>query len=132
MTMRAMAEREKAINGLIVRMHQTLNLESIFNVTTAELRQTIKCDRVLIYRFNPDWSGDIVSESVALPWRMLLFKQADNPQLTQIAVDEVNCMTTQINNIDVSINDTYLQDNKGGIYRQKNSYCCVDADRRTR
>ncbi len=46
-TIRVMAEREKAINGLILRMRQTLNLDSIFNITTTELREAVKCDRVL-------------------------------------------------------------------------------------
>ncbi|WP_347608837.1 hypothetical protein [Trichormus azollae] len=42
-----MAQREKAINGVILRMRQTLNLDSIFNVTITELRQAVKCDRLL-------------------------------------------------------------------------------------
>ena len=61
-----------AINRIILRMRQSLNLEWIFNATTTELRRTILCDRVLIYRFNPDWSGAFVSESVAEGWDVLL------------------------------------------------------------
>ncbi|WP_071190333.1 GAF domain-containing protein [Trichormus sp. NMC-1] len=123
--MREMAEREKAINGVILRMRQTLNLESIFNVTTTELRQTVKCDRVLIYRFKPDWSGEFVSESVAESWNRLLPLRANDPQLTQVAVEDSNCITTQLSSSEVLNRDTYLQENEGGIYRQKNSYCCV-------
>ncbi|WP_413173839.1 GAF domain-containing protein [Anabaena azotica] len=125
-TMRVMAEREKAINGVILRMRQTLNLDSIFNVTTTELRQAVKCDRVLIYRFKPDWSGELVSESVAENWNILLPARANDPTLTQIAVDQPNCVTTQLNNSELLNNDTYLQETQGGIYRQKNSYCCVN------
>ncbi len=71
--MRVMAEPEKAINGVILRMRQTLNLDSIFNVTTTEFRQAVKCDRVLIYRFKfkPDWTGELVSESVSDNWNIL-------------------------------------------------------------
>lgn len=123
--MREMAEREQAINGVILRMRQTLNLESIFNVTTTELRQTVKCDRVLIYRFKPDWSGEFVSESVAESWNILLPARANDPQLTQVAVEGNDCITTQLSSADVLNRDTYLQENEGGIYRQKNSYCCV-------
>ena len=123
--MRVMAKREKAINGVILRMRQTLNLESIFNVTTTELRQTVKCDRVLIYRFKPDWSGEFVSESVGESWNMLLPTRANDPQLTQVAIEGSDCVTTQLNSADVLGRDTYLQDNEGGIYRQKNSYCVV-------
>lgn len=124
-TMRVMAEREKAINGVILRMRQTLNLESIFNVTTTELRQAVNCDRVLIYRFQPDWSGEFVSESVAPSWDVLLPLRANDPKLTQVAVEDSDCVTTQLNSSDVLSRDTYLQDNQGGIYRQKNSYRVV-------
>ena len=83
--MRVMAEKKKATNSIILRMRQTLNLESIFNVTTTELRQAVECDRVLIYRFKPDWSGEFVSESVTQSWNPLLPSRANDPQLTQVA-----------------------------------------------
>ncbi|WP_242039627.1 GAF domain-containing protein [Anabaena sphaerica] len=123
--MRVMAEREKAINGIILRMRQTLNLESIFHVTTTELRQAVGCDRVLIYRFQPDWSGELVSESVADDWTMMLPTRANDPKLTKVAVNQPNCITTLLSTSDILIRDTYLQENKGGLLRQKNSYYCV-------
>jgi GAF domain-containing protein len=123
--MRLMAQREKAINRVILRMRQSLNLEWIFNATTAELRRTILCDRVLIYRFNPDWSGAFMSESVADGWNVLLPTRANDLELTRIAVDQPDCVVPRLSNSDGLICDTYLQDNEGGIYRQKNSYCCV-------
>ena len=120
-----MADREKATNRVILRMRQSLNLEWIFSTTTAELRQTVGCDRSLIYRFNPDWSGALVSESVADGWDVLLARQAHDPELTKVAVDQPDCVITNLNSSDGLIRDTYLQDNSGGIYRQPNSYCCV-------
>ena len=125
-TMRVMAEREKAINGVILRMRQTLNLDSIFNITTTELRQAVKCDSVLIYRFKPDWSGELVSEFISENWNILLPRRANDPRLTQIAVDKPNCITTQIRSLELLSSDIYLQDTQGGIYRQKNRYCCVN------
>ncbi|WP_353932702.1 GAF domain-containing protein [Okeanomitos corallinicola TIOX110] len=124
-TLRVMAEREKAINGIILRMRQTLDLESIFTVTTHELRHTLACDRVLIYRFNPDWSGKLVSESVTEDWNMMLPGRADDPQLTQVAVDDQNCITTKLSTAEVISRDTYLKENQGGSLNKKNSYCCV-------
>jgi signal transduction histidine kinase/CheY-like chemotaxis protein len=123
--MRLMAQREKAINRVILRMRQSLNLEWIFNATTAELRRTILCDRVLIYRFNPDWSGAFMSESVAEGWNVLLPTRANDLELTRVAVDQPDCVVPLLSSSDGAICDTYLQDNQGGIYRQKNSYCCV-------
>ncbi|HBR73726.1 MAG TPA: histidine kinase, partial [Cyanobacteria bacterium UBA11159] len=53
--LRQSANREHALSLLIQRMRQTLHLDTIFSATTQELRQLLKCDRVAIYRFNPDW-----------------------------------------------------------------------------
>ena len=122
---RLMAEREKATNRVILRMRQSLNLEWIFSTTTAELRQTILCDRSLIYRFNPDWSGVLVSESVADGWDVLLAPKANDLKVTKVTVDRSDCVITRLNSSDGFIRDTYLQNNAGGIYRQQNSYCCV-------
>jgi signal transduction histidine kinase/DNA-binding response OmpR family regulator len=123
--LRVMAEREKAINGIILRMRQTLNLDSIFNITTSELRQAVGCDRVLIYRFNSDWSGELVSESVAENWNTMLPARAKDPKLTKVAVDEKNCVTTKLSSAEVLSRDTYLKENQGGTLREKNSFCCV-------
>jgi two-component system, sensor histidine kinase and response regulator len=122
---RVMAEREKAMNHVILQMRQSLNLESIFNATTFELRQAIHGDRVLIYRFNPDWSGLIVSESVADGWNAIFPLWASTPQLTQVTVNEADCRILKLNSSDTLITDTYLQTHEGGIYRQKDSHCSV-------
>ncbi|HYW19837.1 MAG TPA: GAF domain-containing protein [Nodularia sp. (in: cyanobacteria)] len=123
---RVMAEREKATSHIIQQMRQSLNLESIFQATTAELRQAVECDRVLIYRFKPDWSGQLVAESVSQPWHPVLSEQSTNGNLTEVSVDQNNCVITQLTDSGALIRDTYLQDNAGGIYQQEHSYCCVN------
>jgi light-regulated signal transduction histidine kinase (bacteriophytochrome) len=50
--------------NIALRIRQSLNLDQILNTTVAEVRQWLNCDRVLIYRFNPDWSGLVMVESV--------------------------------------------------------------------
>ncbi|NET01554.1 MAG: response regulator [Sphaerospermopsis sp. SIO1G1] len=124
-TLRVMADREKAINSIILRMRQTLDLESIFQITTSELRQTIACDRVLIYQFNSDWSGELVSESVTGNWNKLLPNRADDPQITKVAIDDSDCINNQLATAEIISSDTYLQNNQGGSLKTKNSYCCV-------
>jgi len=44
------------------------DLRSVFNKALKEARETLNADRVVVYRFNADWSGYIASESVALGW----------------------------------------------------------------
>ncbi len=76
--LRQSANREQALSQLIQRMRQTLHLETIFSATTQELQQLLKCDRVAIYRFNSDWGGEFVSESVVNGWIPLVQKKNHN------------------------------------------------------
>lgn len=124
-----MAEREQAINKVIMRMRQSLDLQSIFLATTAELRQAIKCDRVLIYQFNSDWSGQLVSESVGEGWNALMSDRV-NDSLPKVVVDEPNCTVHLLGGSQTLICDTYLQQKVKEIYQQKTSYCCIsDVDK---
>lgn len=123
--LRQMADRERTLTRVIQRMRQTLDLEQIFNTTTQELRQALNCDRVVVYRFNPDWSGEFVSESLVDGWQPLLQAQYYESALTRVTVDEPKCVVKTLNNQDLLVQDTYLQDTQGGMYRQGVSYRCV-------
>ncbi|MBD3884651.1 GAF domain-containing protein [Phormidium tenue FACHB-886] len=123
--LRQTAERERAAALVLQRMRATLDLETIFHTTTQELRQAIGCDRVLIYRFNPDWSGQVLAESVDDLWSAIIPVRVANAELTKVAVDPTNCVVSRLDGSEVLIRDTYLQENQGGLYRQKSNYCCV-------
>ncbi|VEP16224.1 Two-component hybrid sensor and regulator [Hyella patelloides LEGE 07179] len=102
------AEQKQTITRIVQRMRQTLDLQQIFAHTTEELRAAINCERTLVYQFNPDWSGHIVAESVAQGWSNLI-SQVDNKVLTQVAIDQDNCVFK-------TIEDTYLQESQGKIF----------------
>ncbi|UKO99824.1 GAF domain-containing protein [Nostoc sp. UHCC 0870] len=87
------AEKEKAFTKIVNRIHQAQDVDSIFRATTQEVRQSLKCDRVVVYQFTPDWGGVFVAESVGQGWTKLA-----SPDLKTV------------------LNDTYLQDTKGGKY----------------
>lgn len=63
---------DRLLADLALRIRQSLNLEEILSTAVAEVRQLLVSDRVLIYRFNPDWSGDVVVESVDSQWMSIL------------------------------------------------------------
>ncbi len=60
-------QRERLIGAIAQRIRKSLNLEKILERTVAEVRQVLNCDRVIIFRFDPDWSGKVVVESVNKP-----------------------------------------------------------------
>ncbi len=70
--LRQQAERERLLAGMNQRIRQSLNLANVLKTAVEEVRQFLGCDRVLIYRFNPDWSGTVDVESVGLEWRPAL------------------------------------------------------------
>ncbi len=84
---------------ILTKILRSLDVESIFRSATKEIRQQLQCDRVAVYRFNPDWSGDFVAESVALDWVPLV-----GPDIKKVWAD------------------TYLQDTQGGRYRNEESF----------
>ncbi len=65
-------ERERLMAGVCDRIRQSLDLDTILHTTVAEVREFLHADRVLIYRFQPDWSAVVTVESVDQQWKPLL------------------------------------------------------------
>ncbi len=101
--LRASAAREGTILNVVEKMRETLDLEEIFQVTTDSVRQTLQCDRVALYQFNSDWSGQFVAESYDLKW--------------------INLVE---NHKQYNWRDTYLQENQGGRYRDNQTFAVED------
>ncbi|KAF3885677.1 MULTISPECIES: GAF domain-containing protein [Nostocales] len=97
------AEQEKALTKVVNRIRQSSNVDVIFKTATQEVRQLLRCDRVGIYRFNPDWSGEFITESVASGWVRLV-----GPDIKTVW------------------EDTHIQDTKGGRYARGESFAVND------
>jgi PAS domain S-box-containing protein len=65
-------EWERLVAGIAQRIRQSLNLREILSVTVSEVRQFLQAERVLIYRFEPDWSGVVAVESVDSGWPSIM------------------------------------------------------------
>ncbi|MBG1271745.1 GAF domain-containing protein [Nostoc sp. WHI] len=96
-------EQEKAFTKIVNRIRQSLDVDSVFKTTTQEVRQSLKCDRVAVYRFNPDWGGEFVAESVGNGWTKL------------VGLD-----------IKTVLDDTYLQETQGGRYVRGENFVVND------
>jgi diguanylate cyclase (GGDEF)-like protein len=62
---RHQSEHERIVAAVTQRIRQSLELNEILQTTADEVRQLFKVDRVVIYRFEPDWSGLVAVESLA-------------------------------------------------------------------
>ncbi|MBN3883500.1 MAG: PAS domain S-box protein [Nostoc sp. JL34] len=115
--LRESAERERAIAQVIQRMRQTLDLETIFAATTEELRQVLNCDRVVVYRFNPHWNGEFVSESVGNGWVSLIEEHNNDPHLTEDVFQDERCLAKILDSTDNQVEDPQLQVIQGTSFR---------------
>ena len=57
--------RERLVVAMLDRIRSSLNLEEVLTTAVEQVRQFLQTDRTVIYRFNPDWSGFVLVESVA-------------------------------------------------------------------
>lgn len=101
--LRESAERERTVLKIVEKIRETFDLEEIFANTTEKLRETLKCHRLALYRFNPDWSGEFVAESVVS-----------------------DCMPLMGSNLQTEWQDTCLQATQGGRYQNHETYAVHD------
>ncbi|KAF3887835.1 MULTISPECIES: EAL domain-containing protein [Nostocales] len=59
------SESERIVAAVTQRIRQSLELDDILQNTADEVRQLFEVDRVVIYQFEPDWSGFVAVESLA-------------------------------------------------------------------
>jgi diguanylate cyclase (GGDEF)-like protein/PAS domain S-box-containing protein len=71
-TPQAQFEWGHLIASIALQIRQSLELSTILQTTADEVHRLLECDRVLLYRFEPDWSGQVVVESISNPqWSLL-------------------------------------------------------------
>ncbi len=118
-------ELDEAVAKVTARIRQTPDIGAIFQIVTRELRQLLKADRVGIYRFNPDWSGEFVVESVGADWTAVVQAQAQNDYLLLDTTTSDRCTLKDLT-LSRPDTDTYLQGTRGGAYRRGQPFKQVD------
>jgi methyl-accepting chemotaxis protein PixJ len=73
------AEQSRLLSEIVGNMRRSLNQENVLNTTVSELRYALSTDRVIVYRFDDDWNGTIIAESVAAGWRKVLGEKVHDP-----------------------------------------------------
>ncbi len=79
--LRLQAEREQLLGTLTQRIRESLEVETLLNTAVQELRQILHADRVVVYRFEPNWSGFVIVESLAPGWSSMLGHEIYDPCL---------------------------------------------------
>ncbi|PPS39114.1 methyl-accepting chemotaxis protein [Chroococcidiopsis sp. TS-821] len=72
-------EQAQLFADVTFRIRRSLNVDDILKTAVKEVRKVLRCDRVVIYQFNPNYSGTVVAESVAPGWTQSLAETIDDP-----------------------------------------------------
>lgn len=84
-------------------VRQSLDIHAVLATAVKEVHHTLQVDRASVYKFNPDWSGDFVVESVSPGWVKLV--DSNIVQFRQ---------------------DTYLQETQGGRFQTHENFVVHD------
>ncbi|MDJ0897359.1 MAG: ATP-binding protein [Xenococcus sp. MO_188.B8] len=123
------AERTKATATIINKIRRSQDIKTIFKVTTQEMRQALNCDRLIIYQFNLDWTGQVVAESVASGWVSLLVEQNNNGVLSNDHIQQNRCLLRDWSlgeQGDIVKYDNFFQETQGGRYSSEKKFTAVN------
>lgn len=73
------AIRERLVMEIGHKIRNSLNLNEILNTTAQEVRELLETDRVILYRFDAQWNGTVVVESVVPGYPASLEDEIDDP-----------------------------------------------------
>ncbi|MBE8996681.1 GAF domain-containing protein [Nostoc sp. LEGE 12447] len=97
------AEQQRVLFEVVAKVRESLDLDAIFQTTTQEICKSLQADRVAVYRFQADWSGEYIAEFVGDGWVKLVGS-----------------------NTKTVWQDSYLQETQGGRYRHNETFAVDD------
>ncbi len=65
-------QQEQGAGQIAEQLSRLRSVEAMLTFIVAQTRQLLQVDRLLVYRFAPDWRGTVVAEAVTEPWSPLL------------------------------------------------------------
>ncbi|QXE24230.1 multi-sensor signal transduction histidine kinase [Richelia sinica FACHB-800] len=97
--------RQRALTEVVGKIRSSLDIDLILKTTCQEVCKLLRVERVAVYRFNQDWSGEFVNHFGIV-----------EPQWDSIHPFGKHLVWE----------DTYLQETKGGRYRNNESFAVND------
>ncbi len=71
--------RERLVTNITQNIRQTLDLNEVLQRTVDQVREFLTADRVIIFRFQPDWTGVVITESVLSDYPAILSRHIYDP-----------------------------------------------------
>jgi PAS domain S-box-containing protein len=104
-------EQQRLVMDMTVRIRRSLDLSEILQTTVEEVRQFLQIERVIVYKFSPDWSGRIIVESVDANWCEIPSTQKIYSPCEQYSIDyfQQGLVTANADIYSAEIDDLHLQ-----------------------
>ena len=115
-----LVKQQEQVSQAIDRIRASLDLDKIFKHTVKEVRDLVQCDRTVIYRFNPDWTGEFVAEDYGSQWTSLMAQQLGYSSLKE-NISECSVQLTSSFSC-----DTHIQTKDGEIFSQGCVLCVAN------
>jgi signal transduction histidine kinase len=110
---------QAVLASVVTKIRNSIELKTIFATTVQEIYQLFQADRVVVYRFNPDWSGEFLAEAVGAAWTPLKVAQFAPDQALLTRPD--HCVVQSFPDAPIADLDQYLAQQQGGSYAHSRS-----------
>ncbi|MEA5536289.1 methyl-accepting chemotaxis protein [Crocosphaera sp. XPORK-15E] len=82
------AKRAQILRDITVKISAALTTDDVLEIAVGEMRRALKSDRIIVYRFDPNWKGTIIAESVANEYPVALNAEILDPCFAEKYVEK--------------------------------------------
>ncbi len=79
---RITSDVQHSVMAAVNRLESSQSVEDLLQLATHEVSRLTSFDRVMVYRFEPDWTGQVMAETIDAghePWLCLRYPESDIP-----------------------------------------------------
>jgi signal transduction histidine kinase len=109
---------QRTLTSTLVKIRSSIELQSIFYSVVQEIHHLLQVDRVVVYRFNPDWSGGVIAEAVGPNWLSFAQMQAEREVIREYVQTSDTCVVASFPDHPITDPDEHLQSTQGGDFAQ--------------
>ena len=105
------AQRAQKLKDITIAVASASNTKEVYEIAVREVRNAIKSERVVVYKFDPVYGGTVIAESLASGFPVALNAQIDDPCFAQDYVEKYrNGRVKALSNIyKAGLTDCYLK-----------------------
>jgi len=81
-------EKAESLKDITLKISSAIDKNSLYKISVTEMREALQTDRVIIYRFDENWQGKVIAESVAENWPLAIGATIADPCFAEKYVEK--------------------------------------------